>query len=231
MYQINRLSRNTLITPREVIFHAPTNHEIDERHILNNIIIAEERFIAPTLTRPFYDALLTAKHTVVTSDNQATMLTNINAYLTSIKEDVINSADIPIGTIINAKELMNSSYRTLWDLHLWKLITECVECVLIVPTWLQHTSQGQQKNNPEVIGGSGQNSVTGDRNDVKYKETKFIQDRIDPLIASLQYYLCKNKSAFPLYTASCGDEQDGIGLARKSPIIWNLYDDETSSCE
>lgn len=230
MYQINRLNKKVLITAQEVMFHAPTSHTIDERNILQNIIIAEQRFIAPVIGRDFYDSLLSQKNVTVTSGNQTTMVTNVNNYLTSIGETNITSTDIPVGTLINASELLNANNLTLWNEHLWKIIAECVECVLIVPTWLQHTSQGQQKNNPEVIGGNGQGSVTGDLKDVRYKEDKFIQDRIDPLIESMKYFLCKNKNIYTLYT--CEDDSiDGISISRKSPIIFGAYDDDNSSCE
>lgn len=230
MYQINRLNKKTLITPQEVIFHAPTTHTIDERSILQNIIIAEKRFVAPAIGRDFYDALLTAKHTKVDSGNQATMLTTINTYLASIGETAIASTDIPVGTLINASEYLTAHYLTLWNEHLWKLVAECVEYVLIVPTWLQHTAQGQQKNNPEVIGGNGQNSASGDLKEVQYKEKKFREDRIDPLIEDMKYFLCKNKTNYPLYT--CEDDQiDGISISRKSSIIFGAYDEDDSNCE
>lgn len=227
MYQANNLERKVLITPKEVIFHAPTTHTIDERSILNSIIIAESRFVAPCLGYDFYNALLDQKNVVVTTGNQSTLLTKINAFETSIGETTLTTVDsIPEGTIINAwEEMATAAYKTLWKDHLWKYIAECVECVLIVPTWLQHTAQGQQKNNPEVIGSNGQNSVTGDLKDVRYKEDKFLQDRIDPLRAAMEYYLCKNTTSFPLYT--CKDTSaDGVSLSRKSPIIHGVYDDE-----
>lgn len=230
MYQINRLNKNTLITPREVIFHAPSNHTVDERNILQNIIIAEQRFIAPVLGRDFYAALVAEKNTTVTTGNQAALLTALNAYSASIGGETILVTDIPAGTVINASEILSADNIVLWNEHLWKLVAECVECVLIVPTWLQHTEQGQQKNNPEVIGGNGQGSVTGDLKDVKYKEDKYLQDRIDPLIEAMKYFLCKNASTYPLYT--CEDiDLDGISINRKSPIIFGIYDDDTSSCE
>lgn len=47
MYSINRLNRPVLITPDEVLFHAATDHSVDARQILQNIIIAEERIIRP----------------------------------------------------------------------------------------------------------------------------------------------------------------------------------------
>lgn len=228
MYQINRLNRNVLITPQEVIYHAATGHTVDERMILQNIIIAEQRFVAPILGFDFYESLITEKNVTVTSGNQSTLLADINAYASTIGTDVFTVSDIPEGTIINASEKLSADNKILWDQHLWKLVAECVECVLILPSWLQHTSQGQQKNNPEVIGGNGQNSVTGDLKDVKYKEDKYIQNRIDPLTESLKYFLCKNNNKYPLY--KCVSESDGVSYQRKSPIIFGIYDDNETTC-
>lgn len=232
MYQINLLNRKTLIVPKEVIFHAPVGHTIDERSYLNNIIIAENRFVAPMLGYDFYNALVAEKNTAVTSGNQAALLAALNASETSIGETTLSTADnIPVGTIINAAELMTTAaYKTLWNDYLWKYLAECVECVSIVPTWLQHTSQGQQKNNPPIINMNGQNTVTGDLKDIQYKEKKFIEDRIDPLRAAIEYYLCKNSTSFPLYT--CMDtEADGVSMERKSPIIHGVYDDEDENTD
>lgn len=229
MYQLSSLSRKTLITAREVIFHAPTPHTIDERSLWNNIIVAEMRFVAPVIGYDLYNALLAEKNLVITSGNQTAQLALINAYLTSIGEDVITVDNLPEGSIVNAYEYMTTAaYKTLWNDHLWKLIAECVECVAIVPTWLQHTSAGQQKNNPEVIGGNGQGSASGDLKDVRYKEDKFVQDRIDPLTAAMKYYLCQNSTSFPLYKCTDTDE-DGVSISRKSPIIFDCYGDESKS--
>lgn len=230
MYQINQLNKKVLITPSEVTFHAPTTHTIDARSILQNIIIAEQRFIAPVIGRDFYESLLSEKNKVVTSGNQTSMLSTINAYLTTVGDDGVTSTDLPVGSMVNAAETLSANNLTLWNEHLWKLIAECVECVLIVPTWLQHTSQGQQKNNPEVIGGNGQNSASGDLKEIQYKEKKFREDRIDPLIEAMKYFLCKNASSYPLYT--CEDTSiDGVSISRKSPIIFGAYDDDDNSFE
>ena len=230
MYQIQLLKTKTLITPMEVIFHAATTHTIYHRSILQNIIIAEQRFIAPTIGRDLYDALTASKHTTITSGNQAAQLVLLNAYSATIEGEVYTTADIPVGTMINAMEYMSADNQTLWTEHLWKLIAECVECVTIVPSWLQHTSQGQQKNNPEVIGGSGQNSASGELREIKYKEDSYIQNRIDPLIAALEWYLCKNKTTFPLYSCVSDDDADGISIKRKSPFVIGIYDEPTSNC-
>lgn len=235
MYQVARLNKKTLITPREVVFHAPTDHTVDVRHIENNIIIAEERFIAPVLGRDFYEALTTEKNTIITSANRSAQLALCQAYLTSINStEVLTLADLPVGAMVNASENFSSTNKDLWNGYLWKLIAECVEACLIVPSWLQHTAQGQQKNNPDVIGGSGGGSVTGDMKDVKFKLDNFIRDRIDPLTASLRWYLNKNYASYPLFVPdTTGEDGDGIAFRRKSAFVIGLYDDidnPTSTC-
>lgn len=233
MYQISRLGRKTLITPREVIFHAPVGHTIDERNYWNNVIIAEERFIAPALGRDLYEAILNEKNTVIDSGNQAAQLVLINAYLTANGEATISSGDLPVGSIVNAYEYLTTpAYQTLWNQYLWKLIAECVEYMAIVPTWLQHTSQGQVMNSPSIPLGSG--STSGEMKDIRYKKDSYLQDRIDPLLAAMRYFLCKNVADYSLYTLDCDcDTPDGISVNRKSAFIFGAYDedDDCSTCQ
>lgn len=231
MYQVNSLNVKCLITPREYIGQSPSTEVIDERMIWSNILIAERRFILPLLGYDFYTALVDSKNVVITSGNQAAMLTKVNDYLTSISGTTITSSDLPVGMMVNAAEEMTEANQTLWKDYLCKLAAEAVELVMIVPTWVQHTNQGQQKNNPEVIGGNGQGSASADLKEVKYKEDKFLQDRIDPLTAALKMFLCKNKTTYPLYTGACGEnDTDGVSFHRKSPIIMGIYDDDETTC-
>lgn len=234
MYLINRLNRNVLITPDEVIFHAATDVEIDARQILNNIIVAEERFIANMLGDKFYDDFITKKNVKVTTLNQADLLVKINLSIVENGGDAIQASDIPPGTIINAIELVEDEWYTkLWERFLWKLTAECVDMMSIVPSWLRHTSAGQQMNNPEVIGGSAGGSVTGKVGDVKFKMNTHLQDRIDPLSERMRLWLCQNKENFELYANDCGgtgcDDNgngvDGISHIRKTNFITNIYED------
>ena len=68
MYLINRLNRNVLITPDEVIFHAATDSDISERQILQNIIVAEERFIPSIIGDKFYEDFISKKNVKVTEN-------------------------------------------------------------------------------------------------------------------------------------------------------------------
>ena len=194
MYRINRLRRNVLITPDEVIFHAPTDQKIDERQILQNIIVAEERWIANTLCDKFYEDFISKKNVKVTDVNKIDLLQKINTSLLIDGLIPIDANDLPTGIIINAIELVDDEwYVKLWERFLWKLTAECVDMMTIVPSWLRHTSSGQQMNNPNVIGGNGSGSASGSLKDIDYKIHNVIQDRIDPLIERMQLWICQNK--------------------------------------
>lgn len=233
MYRINRLRRNVLITPDEVIFHAPTDQKIDERQILQNIIVAEERWIANTLCDKFYEDFISKKNVKVTEGNKSELLIKINQSLAIDGLNSITANDLQTGIIINAIELVdNEWYIRLWERFLWKLTAECVDMMTIVPSWLRHTSVGQQMNNPNVIGGNGSGSASGGLKDVDYKIHNAIQDRIDPLIERMRLWICQNKEHFPLYCKDCGgcgcgeygDASDGVSSIRKTNFITNLYE-------
>lgn len=231
MYLINRLNRNVLITPDEVIFHAPTDVDINSRQILQNIIVAEERFIASILGDKFYEDFINKKNVRVTADNQSDLLTKINASLVVLEQDAITTSSIPVGTIINAIELVtNEWYVTLWERFLWKLTAECVDMMTIVPSWLRHTSSGQQLNNPNAFGGNGASSASGNRKDVELKINIAMQDRIDPLTERMKLWLCQNKEHFSLYTKCadvCTDDDslDGVSHLGKTNFILGIYND------
>jgi hypothetical protein len=229
MYRINYLNRPTLITPDEVLFHAATDNNIDARQIMQNIIVAEERIIAPAITDEFYEELLLLKNQTVTTTNQAALVAQIN-------NSSITAANLPVGTIVNAIEFItNADYVALWNRFLWKLTAEAVDMMTTVPSWLRHTSVGQQKNRPAVIGGNGEGSATGDRKDIQFKIDMQMQERIDPLIERMRQYICKNRPKFPTYKRECGeygfderghhDEADGISILRKTDWVFNAYEE------
>ena len=234
MYKINHLARPTLITPDEVLFHAATDHTVDARQILQNIIVAEERIIAPALTDAFYEELILMKNKTVDADNQADILAAVNASLTAAGMQAIAPSQLPAGTLVNAIEFVTvPEYRMLWDRFLWKLTAEAVDMMCIVPSWLRHTSQGQQKNNPEVIGGNGQNSASGDRKDVQFKLDTWMQDRIDPLIERMRFWIGGkrklNNKVFPNYGKDVSDitgisANDGVSVLRKTDWVFNAYE-------
>ena len=235
MYRINKLKRNVLITPDEVIFHAATDQDISERSILPNIIIAEERWIANTICDKFYEDFINQKNREVTAENRQELLDKINETLTK----PITEKELPIGTIVNAIELVeNEWYVKLWNRFLWKLTAECVDAMSVVPSWLKHTSSGQQLNNPKVIGGNMSGAASGEMKEVQFKLENYIQDRIDPIIERMKLWICQNKSNFPLFCKDCGeicgcDENgnvpDGVSHIRKTNFITNIYEDYESN--
>ncbi len=235
MYNINKLERPVLIMPDEVLFHAATDHKVDERQILQNIIIAEERFIAPAMCDDFYFNFIEAKNRTVDASNQSSILTDINAYRTARDKEPITVTDIPIGTYINSPLFLNADMKLLWNMYLWKLTAEAVDQVCTVPSWLRHNSKGQQKNNPEGLMSNGGESASGDLKDISYKSKKQIQDRIDPLIERMRLWICKNKEKYQDYckTCCCEDGADGVSSLRKTNWVFNAYDKkncERSNC-
>lgn len=234
MYRINYLNRPVLITPDEVLAQISADNDVDVRHVLNNIIVAEERIIAPALGDEFYESFIDAKNRTVTTGNQAALLTQINASLVASGKSPIQASDIPVGTIINAIEFVeDEAMQRLWQRFLWKATAESVDMMCIVPTWLRHTTQGQQKNNPEVIGGNGVGSVSGDRKDIQYKLDVWLQDRITPLLGRMHDYICSKKkadaTAYPLYTRKCEcNDSGGVNVSRKTDIILNAYSEQHS---
>ncbi len=141
--------------------------------------------------------------------------------------------DLKIGTWVNAIELVtNPYYVELWDMFLWKLTAEAVDLATTVPSWLRHTSQGQQKNNPDVIGGNGSGSASGDIKDVKFKLDIQMQDRIDPLITRMESWICKRKGNYPLFDkpCPCDDTETAVAYKRKTDIVFGIYDDDTDDC-
>ena len=226
MYAINRLNRPVLITPDEVLFHAATDHSVDARQVLQNIIIAEERIIVQAISSAFYEEFINLKNKIVTTANQTDILNKINTALTTVGKKPIAVTEIAVGTIINAVEwITNKDYIELWNRFLWKLTAEAADMITTVPSWLRHTAQGQQKNNPEVIGGNGQNAITGDRKDAQFKIDIQMQERIDPLTSRMQQRICERRDKFPKYAHPCSnDNKDGISALRKSDWIFNAHD-------
>ena len=218
MYRLNLLPRTVLITTDEVIALGPTDSNPDPRNLLNAIQIAEERFIKPLLGKALYDDIRKSKNTVVTADNVTELTEAVNEGNTG--DTIVISA----GDIINAIELVeNEDYVELWNEQLWKLVAECVVYIATPTNYSKHTATGEMVNNPKSISneGSGANSV--DLPDVKWKLDQLLQNRIEPLVASLKEYLCENRASFPLYKGHCG-RKDMNGISVNGKTAWvNAY--------
>lgn len=231
MYRINRLKRNVLITPDEVLFHIASDQNVSERQILQNIIVAEERFIASTICDEFYYDFINKKNKKVTAENQAQLVEKINESLTVEGAKTIVAKDLPIGTIVNAIEFVdNPDYVELWEMFLWKATAECVDFMATVPSWLRHTSLGQQMNSPKQIGGNSTESASGEMRDIKFKLDNTIQDRINPFLERMEKWICKRKNKFQLYCKECPGcgavNGDGISNVKNTNFILGIYEDD-----
>lgn len=225
MYRINPLNRNVLITVDEVIFHAPTKHQLDHRLIDQSIIVAEERIIRETLGTDLYYYLIDNKNQEVTNVNKADLEAKVN---TSLPEgsDVVTLA---IGDIINSFSFLTTEYQALWKQHLWKLTAECVMLSAYPEGWSQFGDAGVVHLNPVAGGLTTTSLVTPELASVKWAMDKKMMDRIDPLRESMHMWLCSKRkvdiTSYTEYVKPCDCNVDGIAYKRKTDIILGAYDD------
>jgi hypothetical protein len=222
MYRINRLTRPVLITIDEVIAKAVVDENADIRYLLNSIEVAEERYIAPALGDAMYEDMLSQKNVQVTSGNQTSLLSSINASLTAAGKQTIQSSDIPVGTWVNAIEMCSTAYQNLWNRFLWKIIAEAVDMCAVIPSWTRTTAQGQQQNNPKTLNSDSSGSATADRKDVEYKLDSMSQQRLYPLIARMKKWIVE-QGGYPLFPVT--KKPDGIDGQMKGGIIMGIYED------
>jgi len=226
MYNKNALMRNVLITPAEVIFHAPTKHTIDPRMIGSSIIVAEERFIVPELGYDLYEALVTAKNQEVTALNLADMNTKV------APDTVV------VGDLVNALEYLSDPYKKFWKNHLWKIVAECVLVAAFPEGFVQFGSEGAFHNSPPAGLMVTSGFVTPLASSMKWAIDKKVKDRIDPLLQSMHNYLCKNQADFALYgkLSQCPQCQgDTTNQLKYTGLALGIYDeidgeDNTSCC-
>ena len=212
--------RNVLITPQEVVFHAPTKHTLDLRMIEQSIIVAEERFIRPELGYAMYDYMATNKNVIVTSGNIA-----------ALQLAMVDSTPIKEGDIVNAFEQLNPSYQALWKQHLWKIIAECVLTSAYPEGFVQFSSEGVFHTSPPAGLMVTSGLVAPLLPTVRWVMDKKIQDRIAPLMDSMHNYICKNKveSGFDSYGKTCVENCNGTADEKKpkwAGLSLDLYDDE-----
>ena len=222
MYRVVNLPRKVLITTDEVVSQGPTDNSVDVRVLLSAIQIAEERFIKPLLGKELYYDFRTKKNTVVDSTNNADLTTAIN----SANDTTITLKN---GEIVNAIEMVdNDWYTQLWNEYLWKLCAECVVYVASPTNYSRFTASGEMINNPKTVTfqGDGRGAASIDRSDMQWKLDKLLMDRIQPLIAAMEEWLCDYKENFPLYKkCKCdNDENTGISLKGKTGWIHGIYE-------
>jgi hypothetical protein len=215
MIGVNILRTKVLITTDEVIFHAPTDHEADARLIMNNIIIAERRFVKPIIGPIAYNSLIDNKNLLVTSSNKDTLQTIVNDGRTGREEIILKPGDY-----VNSDTYLNEMQQDLWVNYLHKIVAECVWFVALPVNRARFTAKGVIKNYPETIAQT-QESVTIDLKDLKHLLDKGLQERITPLIEDLHQYMCE--VGYPGYTRDCGCDK---GTKKQSGVIFGLYDDD-----
>lgn len=222
MYRINNLGRNVLITTDEVIFHAPTKHELDPRMIEQSIIIAEERFIVPALGYNYYEQLIGEKNIVVDADNKEDL------------EDADKAGTVlTIGQVVNSADELEDDNKALWNRILWKLLAECVIIAAYPEGFIQLTSSGIIHENATAGPLTGPGIITPDLKSTKWVMDKKMLDRINPLLEAMHVWICKQKKAdpdkYPLYCKDCGCDHHGVPYQRRTDIILGIYDDQDSN--
>lgn len=215
---VNPLKTKVLITTDEVIFHAPVDHEMDPRVLLQNILIAERRFIKPMLGSIVYQALLDAKNYIVTDGTKAALQTLISTNTQAGRE----IPQLQTGDIVNRDDLFTYEQYKLWHDYLHKITAECVWFVSLPVNRSRSTSKGVELNNPQSIA-SSQAAASISLGDLKHLMDRGLQDRISPLMDDMHGYLCG--VAYPGYSKSCGCAEVEEPVGKKSDILFGLYED------
>lgn len=218
MIGVNILRTKVLITTDEVIFHAPTDHEVDPRIINSCIIIAERRFVKPVLSASLYQTLIDKKNTLVTAENLTELQTEVNEGRGNDRAQIILNE----GDYVNSDEYLDQNQQTLWKDHLHKITAECVWLVALPVNRSRFNTKGVIKNNPETIA-ENRDSVTVDLPDLKHLLDKGLNERITVLIQDMHDYLCEN--GFPGYEKDCGCDAKGTPYRKSTGVIFGLYDD------
>jgi hypothetical protein len=216
MIGVNQLRTKVLITSDEVIFHAPTDHSMDPRVILQSIIIAERRFIKPMIGASIYSYFIENKNLLVTISNKSSLETIINADRPADRQQII----LNTGDYVNSDTYLNEQQLDLWQNYLHKIVAECVWFCALPVNRARFTSKGVIKNFPETIN-NDQESVTVDLKDLKHLMDKGLQERISPLMDDMHEYMCD--SGYPGYShkCACNDQPK-----KQSGVLFGLYDDD-----
>lgn len=219
MYGVNPLRRKVLITTDEVVFHAPTNNDVDIRSILQSIIIAEERFIRPMLGSGLYEKLADAKNVMVDSLNLTNMTTLVNEDRPADREIITLVA----GDYVNSDDYLDTKQKDLWQKHLHKIVAECVFFCALPVNRTRFGKTGVTQENPKSQVGTG-GAATIDLKDLKHLMDRTLQDRISPLMEAMHVFMCT--TSFPGYTRDCGCDSNGIPYKKKSDIVLSMYEDD-----
>lgn len=222
MKAVNPLRTKVLITTDEVFFHAPVDNNADVRHLLQAILIAEQRFIAPSLGYALYDTLCDKKNVLVDDGNRATLTTEINAGRPAGRATI----ELVNGDFVNSAEYLDARESVLWAKHLHKLIAETVYYCALPTNHSRFTAAGIVQDNPRTQVGNGQ-PASIELKDLKHLMDRTLQDRIMPLIEAMHGYMCGVK--YPGYLRSCGCDEP---IRRNSDVMFSMYDDpEDCGCK
>lgn len=219
MIGVNPLRRKVLITTDEVVFHAPTNNDVDIRSILNSIIIAEERFIRPMLGDGLYKKLVDIKNVLVDETNIVNMTTLVNEDRPADRELIV----LVVGDYVSSDGYFDTKQKALWQEHLHKIIAECVYFCALPVNRSRFGKTGITQDNPKSQVSSGGNASI-DLKDLKHLMDRSLQDRISPLMEAMHSHLCT--TSFPDYTRDCGCDSNGVPYKKKTDIILSMYEDE-----
>lgn len=225
MYRLSLLPRRVMITTDEVINQAAISGDPDIKMLLNAIVIAEERFIKPTICKELYYDFRAQKNVLVTELNKE--------YLEDLMSDEADqTVTLKTGNIVNAIEFVTSDwYKELWYEHLWKITAEAVVYIASPTNYSRFEASGEMENNPKSITNEGQGAATVDLNKMKWKMDKMLMDRIDPLLAAMKEWMFDNRNHFAYYNCHNFYKEDasGISIRRKSPWI-SVYNDRRGTC-
>lgn len=219
MIGINPLRTPVLITSDEVIFHAPTDHQVDPRHLLQSIIVAERRFIKPMLTDVPYNALTAMKNKIVTALNISTLQSDLNTGRDADREQIV----LVEGDMVNSDTYLDAISLALWKDYLHKITAECVYYVSLPVNRARFTSQGIMVNNPASIT-SDSKSQSIDLKDLKHLMDRTLQDRISPLVEDMHKFLCTN--GYPGYANNCQCDSDGHRYIKQTDVMLGMYDED-----
>jgi hypothetical protein len=220
MYRVLQIPRKTLITTDEVIKMTAVDDVPDTKHLLQSIQIAEERFIKPAICSDLYYAIRDMKNVVVDNDNRLAL--QDDTQMTLVNGDILNATEF----------LTDANFINIWFEYLWKLTAECVVYQASLTNYSRFSASGEMQNNPASITNEGRGAVSVDLKTMQWKLKKILEDRIDPLMASMKQWLYDNRSLYPLHNCMNWYKQDysGVSVDRKTGIIWNAYGRTTSGC-
>lgn len=224
MYALNNIQKNVLITATECQYKF--GKAIAPEKWNAAIEVAEARFIQPLLGYDLYTDICNTKNVEVTTLNIAALQTIFND-----QYPPANSIVLQVGNIVNAVELLSTEYQALWNNALWTYVYECVFLIGLPTNYAQFSASGIVKNNPvgSVIGDTHSNSVGVSLNDIKWMEDRALLDRINPLQAQLELYLCMNKADYPLYDSVCNckdyDSKNKEKVKRTTSFL-DIYPDD-----